>query len=67
MPEDDLSQRDFSQIDDSDLGPEERREMLRRFGDFVTRLRERAGIKTPEKQKPKRISRWDPTEISRRH
>ncbi len=67
MSEDDLSQRDLSQIDDTDLTPEERREMQRRFGDFVTRLRERAGIKAPEEQKPKRISRWDPAAIARRH
>lgn len=67
MSENDLSQRDLSQIDDADLTPEERREMQRRFDDFVTRLRERAGMKLPKKTKPKRISRWDPAAISRRH
>ena len=67
MPEDDLSQRDLSHIDDADMSKEERHEMQRRFGDFVSRLREKAGLATPEKQKPKRISRWDPSAISRRH
>jgi hypothetical protein len=63
----DLSQRDLSAIDDSDLSPDERREMQRRFDDFVNRLRERAGLKAPEETKPKRISRWDPAAASRRH
>ncbi len=67
MPEDDISQRDLSHIDEADMSQEERHEMQRRFGDFVTRLREKAGLATPKKQKPKRISRWNPATISRRH
>lgn len=67
VSDEDLSQRDLSMIDESDLSPEERRELQRRFDDFVVRLRERAGMKAPEKKKPKRISRWDPAAISRRH
>ena len=67
VPEDDLSQRDLSQIADEDLTPAERHELQRRLHDFVTRLRERAGSKVRAKQKPKRISRWDPKTISRRH
>ena len=67
MSNEDLSQRDFSTIDDADLNPHERREMERRFDDFVKRLRERAGLKAPDKKKPKRITRWDPAAASRRH
>jgi len=67
VPNEDLSQRDFSTIDDADLSPDERREMERRFDDFVKRLRERAGLKAPDKKKPKRITRWDPAAASRRH
>ncbi len=67
MPEDDLSQRDLSAIDDEDLTPDERHEMHRRFDEFVTRMRERAGRSAPEKEKPKSLARWNPPVISRRH
>lgn len=67
VSEDDLSQRDLSQIDDGDLTSEERRELQQRFNSFLTRLRQRADLKTPVEEKPKRIARWDPTAISRRH
>ncbi len=67
MSDDNLSHSDLSTIDDADLSPQERRELQRRFDDFVNRLRERAGLKAPDKTKPKRIARWDPAAISRRH
>ena len=67
VPEDDLSQRDLSDVAESDLTTEERREMERRFNNFAMRLRERAGVKTAEKKKPKRYARWDPVALSRRH
>ena len=67
MSENELSQRDLSKIDDADLSPQERRELHRRFDDFVNQLRVRAGLKAPDTAKPKRISRWDPAAISRRH
>ncbi len=67
VPEDDLSQRNLSDVVESDLTTEERRELERRFNNFVTRLRERAGMKTAEKEKPKRYARWDPAALSRRH
>jgi hypothetical protein len=67
MPEDDLSQRDLSGVDDEDLTQDERRELHRRFDDFVTRLRERAGLKARAKEKPKRVSSWDPGATSQRH
>ncbi len=67
MSDDDLSQRDLSNIDDADLSPQERCELQRRFDDFVNRLRERTGPKAPDKNRPKRITRWDPAAVSRRH
>ncbi len=67
MPEDELNQRDLSTIDDADLNPQERRELQRRFDDFVNQLRVRSGLKAADTSKPKRISRWDPAAISRRH
>ena len=67
MSDNDLSQRDLSNIDDADLSPQERRELQRRFDDFVNRLRERTGLTAPDKKPPKRITRWDPAAISRRH
>ena len=67
VSDDDLNQRDLSKIDDADLSPQERRELQRRYDEFVDRLRVRAGLKAPDKPKPKRIARWDPATISRRH
>ncbi len=67
VPEDNLYQRDLSEIADNDLTTEERRELERRFNDFVTRLRERAGVKSAANKKPKRYARWDPAALSRRH
>ncbi len=67
MSQNELSQRDLSTIDEADLSPQERRELQRRFDEFVDRLRVRAGLKSPDQSQPKRISRWDPAAISRRH
>ncbi len=69
VSDDDLNQRDLSKIDDADLSPRERRELRRRYDEFVDRLRVRTGLKAPDKSepKPKRIARWDPAAISRRH
>lgn len=67
MPKEELSQRDLSAIDDGDLSPQERREIQRRFDDFVKRLRARADLTAADTSKPKRITRWDPAAISRQH
>ncbi len=67
VPKDDLDQRDLSDVAETDLTTEQRHELERRFNDFVTRLREGAGMKTAEKKKPKRYARWDPAALSRRH
>ncbi len=67
MPEEEISQRDLSAIDDADLSPQERRELKRRFDEFASRLRARTGLTAADTSKPKRITRWDPAAISRRH
>ncbi len=67
VPDDELSQRDLTDVAENNLTTEERHELERRFNDFVTRLRERAGVKTAEKKKPKRYASWDPAALSRRH
>ncbi len=67
VPEDDLNQRDLSEVADNELTTEERHELERRFNEFVTRLRERAGVKSAAKKKPKRYASWDPAALSRRH
>jgi len=64
---DDISQRDLSDIPDEKLSPEEREELLRRFDDFVGRLHARAGKTAKAPAKAKRIMRWDPVTLSRRH
>lgn len=68
QPTEDLSQRDLSQVSDDELSTAEQSEMKRRFDEFVDGLRERAGFKPrAKKKKPKRIMRWDPAAISRKH
>ncbi len=67
VQEDELSQRDLTDIAESELTTEERHELERRLNDFVTGLRERAGMKTAAKKKPKRYASWDPAALSRRH
>ncbi len=64
---DDLSDRDLSHVADEDLTPEERQELNRRLDAFVERMDLRRPGKDREKAKPKRIARWDPATIARRH
>ena len=65
----DLSQRDLSDVPDEDLTPEERQELQRRLDEFVERmqLRRLGKPEPPAKPKARRIARWDPATISRRH
>ena len=64
---DDLSERDFSSKSDEDLTPEERQELQRRMDEFVERMELRRPAKDAERDKPKRITTWDPAAIARRH
>ena len=55
---DELSQRDFSDRKVQDLDPEERREMRRRFTQFMEALKVGPAPAEPEPQKP--VTKWDP-------
>ena len=64
-PMDELSERDLSAVADEDLTPEEQAELKRRLGEFVERMQlDRLAKPAP---KPKRITRWDPVALTRRH
>ncbi len=62
----DLKQRDLSNIPESELTQEERQELRRRFEEFVGILRRKSGAPAVE-PRAKRIQRWDPAAIARRH
>ncbi|MFQ5776299.1 MAG: hypothetical protein ACE5GS_17410 [Kiloniellaceae bacterium] len=64
---DDLSQRDLSDVPDEDLTPEERRELQRRFNEFLEQLQERREYDSATGPRPRRIMRWDPAILSRQH
>ena len=66
---DDIKLRDLSHIPESELTEEERRELKRRFEEFVGRLRKEGDLSTAEEaeETPKRVQRWDPRSLSRRH
>ena len=58
IPVDELCQRDFSDRRVQDLSPEERRELRRRFTEFMEALRVDIPAAEPEPQKP--VTKWDP-------
>ena len=65
---DDIRHRDLSEIPDSELTAEERRELKRRFEEFVS-LVQRPSVagslgKTPSQ---KATRRWDPVTMGKRH
>ena len=64
---DDLSERDLSDKRDEDLTPEERQELQRRMDEFVDRMDLHRPGKDAAKEKPKRITVWDPAAIAQRH
>ncbi len=64
---DDLSERDLSGKSDEDLTSEERQELQRRMYEFVDRMELRRPGKDAEREKPKRITAWNPATIARRH
>ena len=66
----DIRLRDLSQIPESDLTAEERRELRRRFEEFVGRLRKKGGLSVaqePEEEEAKQVRRWDPRSMTQRH
>jgi hypothetical protein len=67
---DDIRLRDLSQIPESDLTAEERRELRRRFEEFVGRLRKKGGLSAaqePDEEAEKQVRRWDPRSMTQRH
>ena len=75
--DEDLSQRDLSQIAEEDLTPEEQTELKQRFDGFLTLLREKMGSKRRPraKSKPsfeprpdtKNVQSWDPPVVPPKH
>ncbi len=61
----DLSERDLTEVADEDLTPEERQELHRRMDAFVERMELRRPGKASKPEKPKQITAWTPTVISR--
>ncbi len=60
---DDIRNRDLSGIPDEDLSPAEKRELQRRFNEFLTAI---GG--TLKKAKPKKKAvKWDPAVHGRKH
>ncbi|NIA68570.1 hypothetical protein HBA54_08200 [Pelagibius litoralis] len=64
---DDIRHRDLSQIPEDEMSLEERRELKRRFEEFVGLMRrssspDKPGVKPPEKK----VQRWDPASMGKR-
>ena len=64
---DDLRQRDLSKKPESELTLEERRELKRRFEEFIGMVRKKGGLETApeEAPKPKEVRRWRPSRTGR--
>ena len=72
-----LSQRDLSQIAEEDLTPEEQTELKQRFDGFLALLREKMGSKRRPRAKlkpsiepgpdTKNVQSWDPPMVPRKH
>ena len=65
---DDLRQRDLSAKPESELTLEERRELKRRFEEFIGMVRKKGGLETGPKEepKPKEVRRWQPRRTASR-
>ena len=65
---DDIRHRDLSQIPEDEMTLEERRELKRRFDEFVGLMRRPAvASKLGAKPSEKKLQRWDPASMGRRH
>lgn len=56
----DFAQMDLSGRADSDLTPEERAELQRRFKSFTQIVKESALMRPAAPEKPKKIAKWNP-------
>ena len=64
---DDLKQRDLSHKRDHELTVEERRELRRRFEEFLTLMRGNSGVLAADKPKRKQVKPWRPTGSAKHH
>lgn len=63
----DIRHRDLSQIPEDEMSPEERRELKRRFEEFVGLMRRPSvANKIGTKPSEKKLQRWDPASMGRR-
>ncbi|MEM7173170.1 MAG: hypothetical protein AAF530_23605 [Pseudomonadota bacterium] len=60
----DLSQRDLSQIPEHKMSPEERRELKRRYDEFLGILRRKSGLMGAPKPAEKTIRPWSPAKLA---
>lgn len=63
---DDLKQRDLSHKRDHELTGEERRELRRRFQEFLTLMRGNSGLLDGDQPKRKRVKPWRPAAQAKR-
>src|SRR3546814_13383671 len=64
---DDIRHRDLSEIPESEMTAEERRELKRRFEEFVGLVRRPAVAGSPgQAPSPKQPQRWDPATMGQR-
>jgi hypothetical protein len=65
--DDELKQRDLSSKPDSQLSAAERKELKRRFDEFVGIMRSQGmAPQEPQKQPKKQVKKWDPAVHGRR-
>ena len=62
---DDLHNRDLSEIPEEDLSPAERRELKRRFQEFINAVG--GNFKTERTTPKKRVTKWNPETHGRKH
>lgn len=66
MMDDDLKQRDLSSKPDSQLTADERKELKRRFDEFVGIMRSQGMVPEKPASQPKRVEKWNPMTHRRR-
>ena len=63
--EQELRQADLSRFDYNEMTPQEQAEMKRRFQEFMTAVKPRAGAKAAAPAKPKTVTKWTPKTVGR--
>lgn len=67
MMDDELKQRDLSSKPDSQLTADERKELKRRFDEFVGIMRSQGMVPSEPASKPKKVEKWNPMTHGRRN